>query len=252
MVANVKMLRYLKHNGTNKPIHSAKEHIRYIEANREKHRNNPDLFNSKENVLDRRDFWKRIEDQPKHGVVLHKMVISLSEDEQKRLKIDMRELARDTMASFETKIGRRLDWVAAFHDDKGQPHVHVAFRGRDLDGKQIGIYPVHVKQLKQIAEQEKVRQAERNLTRSQFRDYKKELERERQQPRRYEQQRDYSDRSHAEPLNLQTSKLALNVLEQMIKDGQRQIERVQRKAYYEAEREAEQERNKSRGRGMER
>ncbi|MEH7455620.1 relaxase, partial [Gottfriedia acidiceleris] len=117
MVATVKVLRYIKYNGTPKPIHSAKEHIKYIEADREKHRTKPVLFNGKEDKVDRKEFFKLLEEQPKNCVVIHKMVLTMSEDEQKRLKIDMKELARDTMASFETKIGKSLRWCGAYHDD---------------------------------------------------------------------------------------------------------------------------------------
>jgi type IV secretory pathway VirD2 relaxase len=248
MAANVKMLKYISHNGTEKPIHSAKEHIKYMEANREKHRNKPDLFNDKADKLDRREFFKRIQEQPKNGVVLHKMVITLSEDERNRLQIDLRELARDTMAAFETQIGRRLDWVAAIHDDEGHPHVHIAFRGRDQDGKQVGIYPIHVKQLKEIADKEKIRQAERNLSRSQVRDIIKELDKERESSRYIQYEKSYSDRSVSNRNDF--SKDMLNIVEQMIKQSQREIERAQRRAEYEAEREAKRKRN--RGRGMER
>lgn len=246
MVANVKMLKYISHNGTAKPINTAKEHIKYMEVNREHHRNNPDLFNDKSDKLNRKELFKRIEGQPKNGVVLHKMVITMSEDERDRLKIDLRELARDTMSSFEAKIGRRLDWVGAIHDDKGHPHVHIAFRGRDLDDKQVGIYPVHVKQLKEIAEREKVRQAERNLPRSQVRDILKEFEKEREFTRDMKFEKSYDNRPFS--TGSEFTKDMLNMVEQLIKQSQREIAKTQHKAHREAQREAERRRTKGRGR----
>lgn len=247
MAVNVKILRYIRHNGTKKPIHSAKEHIKYIQANREKHRNNPDLFNGKEDNLNRKEIFQRIDEQTPRGVILHKMVFTMSEDEQKRLKIDLRELTRDTMAAFETKIGQRLDWISAIHDDSGHPHCHCVIRGVDLDGKEVGIYPLQVKQLKQIAEQEKLRQAERNLSTREYREILKEFDKERESSRYIDNQRSQS--YQPVPSGLDFSKDMLNTVEQLLKQSQREIEQVQRKAYRDVEREEEQ---KQKGRGIER
>ncbi|KON67371.1 hypothetical protein AKG34_21365 [Peribacillus butanolivorans] len=244
MATNVKILRYISYNGTDKPIKKAKEHIKYIEANREKHRNNPDLFNEKEDKVNRKEFFKRLDEQTPNGVVLHKMVLTMSEDEQKRLKIDLRELARDTMAAFETKIGRRLCWGAGLHDDPNHPHIHIFLLGRDEDGKQVGIYPLQVKQLKQIAEQEKVRQAERNLSRREYREILKEIDKERDSSRYIDNQR---TQSHQPSSGMDFSKDMLNTVEQLLKQSQREIDRVQRKAWKDAEREEEQKRDKGRG-----
>lgn len=163
MAANVKVLAYIGHQKGH--ITKAKEHVKYMVAPREHHRNNPHLFDENRDYVNRREFFDRLEQQkpsPRHAF-MHKMVITLSEEEQGRLKTDLRELARDTMARFEGKSGHRIDWVAAIHDDKGHPHVHIAFRGRDKDGKPIFIGKEQIRQLRQMADQEKVRQAERTL-----------------------------------------------------------------------------------------
>lgn len=159
----MKVLNYIGHGP--KMITKAKEHIKYMEANREHHRNNPHLFESEKDHVPRQSFFRRLEKQkisPRHAF-MHKMVITLSEQERNELQIDLKELARDTMARFGAKVNCRLDWVGAVHDDQGHPHVHIAIRGRDLDGKPIFIGKQQIRDLREIADQEKVRQAERNL-----------------------------------------------------------------------------------------
>src|SRR4051812_16051915 len=189
MAVFVKPLGFLSH-AKPKAIHKAKEHIKYMEANREKHRNNPDLFNGKEDKINRKEFFERIEEQPRNirDITIHKFVLTMSQDEKDRLNIDLRELARDTIEAFETKTGQRLDWLGAIHDDEGHPHVHIAIRGRDLDGNKVEIYKLQISQLKEVAEKEKLRQAERNIGKEQTRDIMKELDKEHEQKRPYQEQ----------------------------------------------------------------
>ncbi|WP_082231915.1 relaxase/mobilization nuclease domain-containing protein [Halobacillus massiliensis] len=176
----VKMLGYLSNNGTDKPIHKAKEHIKYMEVNREHHRNNPDLFNQKENNLTRKDFFKSLEKMPNQGIIMHKFVISLREDDRDNLQIDLKELTRDTMERLQLSMDRRFEWVAAIHDDDGHPHVHVAVKGRDTTGRQVFFAQKDVKDLKRMAHQEKILQAERNpeVSRAAVRQSEKEAQRE--------------------------------------------------------------------------
>lgn len=176
----VKMLGYLSNNGTDKPIHKAKEHIKYMEVNRDHHRNNPHLFNQKDNHLDRKDFFKSLEDMPNQGVIMHKLVLSLREDDRDNLQIDLKELTRDTVERFQLSMDRRFEWVAAIHDDDGHPHIHVAIKGRDVEGRQIFFAQKNVKDLKRIAHQEKILQAERNpeVSRSAVRESERDTKQE--------------------------------------------------------------------------
>ena len=163
MAATVKPLRYIK-SGEG-AIRSAKNHIKYITAPRKHHRNNPHLFDETRDYVNRREFFNELERQkpsPRHAF-MHKLVISFSEEERDRLQIDMMELTRDAMARFKVLLNRELDWVAAIHDDKGHPHVHVVYRGRDKNGKPVFVGKEHLKELRKIVEEEKVRQAERTL-----------------------------------------------------------------------------------------
>lgn len=163
MAATVKPLRYIP-NGK-RAVRASKNHIKYITAPREHHRNNPHLFDETRDYVNRREFFNELERQkpsPRHAF-MHKLVISFSEEERDRLQIDMMELTRDAIARFKVLLNRELDWVAAIHDDKGHPHVHVVYRGRDKNGKPVFVGKEHLKELRKIVEEEKIRQAERTL-----------------------------------------------------------------------------------------
>ncbi|NUJ19682.1 relaxase [Bacillus glycinifermentans] len=179
MVVHVKTLGFASHHKGGKPISHIKEHIKYIELDRDHHRTPPELFTASQDNIKRIEFFQKLNEQPKVGVVAHKLVISLSEDEKERYGTDMKELVRDTMNRFETKHNIKLDWVAAVHDDEGHPHAHVIIRGYNEDGKQVGLYPSHLKDLHKFADQEKLRQFERSKDNTRSRDFLKELEEER-------------------------------------------------------------------------
>ncbi|MCY8002570.1 relaxase/mobilization nuclease domain-containing protein [Bacillus haynesii] len=179
MVVHVKSLGFASHHKGGKPISHIKEHIKYIELDRDHHRTPPELFTATQDNIKRIEFFQKLNEQPKVGVVGHKLVISLSEDEKERYGTDLKELVRDTMNRFETKYNVKLDWVSAVHDDKGHPHAHVVIRGYNEDGKQVGLYPSHLKDLHQFADQEKLRQFERSKDSARSRDFLKELEEER-------------------------------------------------------------------------
>lgn len=177
MVAHVKSLGFASHNKGGKPITHIKEHIKYMEVDRDHHRNEPDLFNQDQDNIDRRDFFQKLNEQPKRGVVGHKLVISLSEEERQNYKTDLKELVRDTMNRFEGKHNVQLDWIASVHDDEGHPHAHIVIRGYNEEGKQVGMYPKHIKDFQKFADQEKERQFERQQPE---RDFMKEMEQERE------------------------------------------------------------------------
>ncbi len=179
MSAHVKSLGFISHQHHARGLRAAKQHVKYITADREHHRRKPELFNDKEDNLDRRVFFQSVTDQPQRGVIAHKMVLTISEDEQQRLGIDLRELVRDTMQRYQALHNVRLDWVSAIHDDEGHPHAHIVVRGYDAAGKQVGFYPKNIRDIQRIAEQEKTLQAERNQEQQQERDFLKELAEER-------------------------------------------------------------------------
>ena len=189
MTAIAKRISYLTHARRGKPITSAKKHIKYVEANRMKkdgepvHRNIPSLFNSEQNKIDRKDIYKILDNQPKQGVVMHKFVFSISEDERNRGQINLEELVRESMERYQTTLNRQFTWFAAVHDDKGHPHAHVLILGRDKERKEVGLFKGHLKKLNQIVEKSRERQEERNLDRGLIRnefDLLRELDAERE------------------------------------------------------------------------
>ena len=167
MTAHVKLLGYERFGkkGKGNPKAAIKRHVKYIEMDKEHHQNLPTLFNDREDYVDRIDFYQKINRQPNKGVVAHKLIITMSENEWREGRIDLRELTRETMASYQIQNELKLDWVAAIHLDKGHPHVHVVIRGIDNQGKQVGIFKKNLKQLQQIAERHRERLSERNKTR---------------------------------------------------------------------------------------
>jgi type IV secretory pathway VirD2 relaxase len=190
LVHSTGFYKYPKPWENRKPIVAIKKHIKYIESDRlnkkgEKvHREPPTLFTKDEDNPDRKEFAARISTQKAHGVVAHKFIISLSEDEQKRLGIDMVELVRETMSQYELARKQQLDWLAAYHDDEGHQHCHVVLRGRDMSGKSVFFGEPQMRQMERLGERVKKRMAERNKERGWLPekevDWRKQLEQERE------------------------------------------------------------------------
>ena len=64
---------------------------------------------------------------------LWKIILSPEFGEQ----LDMQQLARGVMARVEREDGAGLEWVAVAHYNTGHPHVHIAMRGIDRQGREI-------------------------------------------------------------------------------------------------------------------
>jgi hypothetical protein len=159
MSVMVKALGYYSHKQGTRGLSKLKQHLKYLEHGKQ-HQNEPKGFDPERDDVTRRQFMGQMHEQPPRGVVAHKLVLSLSQDERDRHGIDMKHLVRDTMADFERATGRSLRWVAFEHDDPGHPHVHVVVAGYDNAGKQVGIYPKDLKDLAQLADRQLGRQAE--------------------------------------------------------------------------------------------
>jgi type IV secretory pathway VirD2 relaxase len=108
-------------------------------------------------------------------VIAHKLVFSISEDEQTRLSTNMRDLVREVMDAWSQSLGRVLKWIGFEHDDAGHPHVHVVVAGY-ADGKQVGVYERDLRDLRSWAEREKERQVERGRPRREDRTIEQEVE----------------------------------------------------------------------------
>jgi len=79
-----------------------------------------------------------------------KLIISPQHGSQ----LDLREYTRAYMTRLERDLGTRLQWVGADHYNTDDPHVHVAVRGIDQDGRALRIAPEFIKgPLREIAGQ---------------------------------------------------------------------------------------------------
>lgn len=160
-----------------------KRHIRYIETEKEHHRNTPVLFNDQADFVQRREVYRKLNELPKQGVVGHKLVFTMSENEWREGRIDLRELVRESMRSYEMQKKVKLDWVAAIHHDEGHPHCHVVVLGRDDRGRQVGFYKKDIAKIQEITEFHRERIAERNQTREMEREIDRDLIKELEQER---------------------------------------------------------------------
>jgi hypothetical protein len=177
MAVLIKALGFYSHKSGKGGIRKVKQHLKYLEFGKE-HRTEPEGFNSREESISRAEFMDRIQAQPEHGVIAHKLVFSLSEDERDRCGVSMRELVQETMAQWGQALGRDLQWIGFEHDDPGHPHVHVVVAGY-ANGRQVGVYERDIRSIRTFAERERERQAERTMERSvrEHRTVAKEVER---------------------------------------------------------------------------
>jgi hypothetical protein len=177
MPVMVKALGYYSHKGGKaaKGISNLKKHLKYLEFGKE-HRSDPQGFTDREEPISRAEFLEQVQNQPERGVIAHKLVFSISEDEQSRLGTNMRDLVREVMDAWSQSLGRVLKWIGFEHDDPGHPHVHVVVAGY-ADGKQVGVYERDLRDLRSWAEREKERQVERGRPRREDRAIEQEVER---------------------------------------------------------------------------
>lgn len=155
MAVMVKTLGYYSHKGGKaaKGLSKLKSHLKYLEFGKV-HENEPKGFTRESDDHSRADFLKEVKAQPERGVIAHKLVFSLSQDERDRLGIDLKQLVRDIMAAWEAKLGQALNWIGFHHEDKGHPHVHVVVGGY-AGGKQVGIYERDLRWMRQTADRSK-------------------------------------------------------------------------------------------------
>jgi hypothetical protein len=59
-------------------------------------------------------------------------------------RLDLERHTRELLAAMEGDLGRPLEWVAIEHHDTAHPHVHVALRGRDADGRELRLTRAYV------------------------------------------------------------------------------------------------------------
>jgi hypothetical protein len=158
----VKALGYHSHKGGQSAggLRKIKARLKYLEHGKV-HEAKPVGFNGSRDYVSRGEFMEKLEAQPARGVIAHKLVFSMSQDERDRLGVGLPDLVRETMKAWEQSLGRPVTWVGFQHEDKGHPHVHVVVAGY-AGGKQVGLYERDINRLRGYAEREKERQASLN------------------------------------------------------------------------------------------
>lgn len=193
----VKHLGYKSHKGgkVSKGLSSIKAHMKYIKNRQDEQGNRyPRPMFSKEGQSDIKSFYEILKKQPERGVIAHKLVISMDRKDLESQKIDLQELAKDTMAAWEAKTGRKLNWIACVHDKKSNPHVHIVLAGRDENRKEVSIMKHDLEKMKKISDQQREAQAERNFERGEF-DPIKQIEYEKIFDKQLEKQQLYHNRA---------------------------------------------------------
>ena len=125
----------------NKSAGQWKAHGYYLARERatEKAEKNAAGFNRTENAVDiaqRLDRWQQAGDER-----LFKIIISPEFGD----RIDLEAHAKQLMARIERDVRTELEWVAVTHHNTDHPHVHVALRGVDKQGKPIHLPREYVK-----------------------------------------------------------------------------------------------------------
>ncbi|MGG1571670.1 hypothetical protein [Fictibacillus sp. NRS-1165] len=144
------------------------KHVRYIAfRSRETYAlDEKGVFSEKEDRADVETFLDSVNNsrplRSPYKPYIHRLLFSMSQDEWDRSGFevagDYQTAVRNTMKRFELKKGYRLEWVAAQHQKKGNPHVHVALKASytDRDGVEK-FFPIkweEVKELKQTFKEE--------------------------------------------------------------------------------------------------
>jgi len=87
--------------------------------------------------IDRRlDDWQKAGDRR-----LWKVILSPEQGQ----RLHLREHTRELVSAMERDLGTRLEWVAIDHYNTPHPHVHIAIRGVDEDGRTLAIPAEYVR-----------------------------------------------------------------------------------------------------------
>lgn len=164
----VKHLGYKSHKGGKAAggLKAIKAHLKYIENRVDDmgHRVDREMF-GQDGAADRKDFYELLQRQKEQGVIAHKLCISMDRKDYSEQKIDLKELARETVAAWAQKTGRQYNWIGCIHDKASNPHVHIVLAGRDRSGKEVILKPNHLEQLKRVSDNERERLYQRNMDR---------------------------------------------------------------------------------------
>lgn len=182
------------------------------------------LFSASTDKASLKEFYRSIQEEPglRHSntVKIHKMIISLKQEDYERYGKDFKVIAREVMAGLEERKGMKLEWVGSVHLKEGHPHVHLAIKsiGRDFeDGSTKRLY----------IDREDIQAFRDSVDQATGRDhhYAKDQAMEKSQ------------------LDLGMLKEFTTTMNRLIKQGERETEQAKGQAERQAKREADKERN---------
>jgi hypothetical protein len=96
-----------------------------------------ELFMREGQVVDREAFVTRSQGDPRAWT----LIIAPSVN-----GLDMPRYVREFMRQVELDLGKRLDWIAAVHENTLHEHAHVLLRGRDMDGHAFRMSRAYISQ----------------------------------------------------------------------------------------------------------
>lgn len=116
-----------------KTVRGAEQMIRYVAfRSRDLEGKQKGAFDRQHDHADVREFVERIPDRLTRHQFAPKAfhcLFSLPREEFERTGLeDWRQVVRGVMAAYERESGRRLDWIAANHDNPTHPHCHVIIK----------------------------------------------------------------------------------------------------------------------------
>lgn len=116
-----------------KSVRGAEQMIRYVAfRSRDLDGKEKGAFDRDHDHADVKEFVERIPDRltrHERAPKAFHCLFSLPREEFERVGLqDWRQVVRDVMARYERESGRRLEWIAANHDNPTHPHCHVIIK----------------------------------------------------------------------------------------------------------------------------
>ena len=116
-----------------KTLKGSRNAIRYVAYRSEDVQGKtPCIFDDRSDTADVKRFMRELEDpvtRHQTAVKAYHTLFSLSRRTFERAGLtDFREEVREVMRTYELETGRKLEWIASFHDNPTHPHCHVIIK----------------------------------------------------------------------------------------------------------------------------
>lgn len=150
-----------------KDLQKATNHVKYIAFRERSSERGYGLFNDKSDHVEVKPFLNSLKDKRtahKDVAKIHTLLFTMSGNEWERGNYqlgDYQIMIRNIMKDWQLERGITVDWVAAEHDERGHPHVHVVIKSvmKDSDGieRRLKIIPEDKQWFKKAFQEEKSR-----------------------------------------------------------------------------------------------